>query len=90
MNDSDDAFLERMRALIGRDCLYYGRGCRIVDILTVDGHLVLETRDGPPPIQTDQYGQAAFRANEHIEVPLFGADEDLSVDLLHLLDGLKK
>ncbi|MEA3638853.1 MAG: hypothetical protein VBE63_02790 [Lamprobacter sp.] len=88
-----DAFTQHLRALIGRDCLYFGRDCRIVEILgdsdPDQGHLVLEAFDVVPPIQTDQFGQAVFRANEHIEVPIHGPEGEFSEELMHLLDGLE-
>ncbi len=89
---TDDAFTQRLRSLIGRDCCYYGRDCRIIEILVDNnqdqGHLVLEAFDAVPPIQTDQFGQAVFRANEHIEVPIQGPQGEFSEELMHLLDGL--
>jgi hypothetical protein len=87
MNDS--SFTERLRSLIGRDCRYYGRPCRIVEVLAGEDRLILEARDTLPPIQADQYGQAAFRGNEHIDVRLFDEGEALSEDLLHILEGLR-
>ncbi|MCF7985211.1 MAG: hypothetical protein K9L70_12470 [Thiohalocapsa sp.] len=87
MNDSEP-FIARLRQLIGRDCRYYGRPCRIVEILSAEGRIVLEGREAMPPIQIDQYGQAAFRGNEHIEVPMFNQNSEFSEDLQHLLDGL--
>lgn len=90
---TDDVFTQRLRSLIGRDCCYFGRDCRIVEILpesdTDQGHLVLQAFDALPPIQTDQFGQAVFRANEHIEVPIHGPQGEFSEELMHLLDGLE-
>jgi hypothetical protein len=90
---TDDAFNQRLRSLIGRSCSYFGRDCRIVEILADkdnhQGHLVLEAFDAVPPIQTDQFGQAVFRANEHIEVPIQGPQGEFSEELMHLLDGLE-
>lgn len=90
---TDDAFTHRLRSLIGRNCCYFGRDCRIVEILADSnqdqGHLVLEALDAVPPIQTDQFGQAVFRANEHIEVPIQGPQGDFSEELMHLLDSLE-
>ena len=86
---NDSSFMQRLRRLIGRDCRYLGRRCRLVEILPDEGILVLEVREGIPPIQLDQYGQAAYRANEVTQIPIFGADpEDLSDDLLELLAHL--
>ncbi|MBK5939994.1 hypothetical protein [Halochromatium roseum] len=90
---TNDAFNQRLRSLIGRNCCYFGRDCRIVEILSdsdnEQGHLVLEAFDAVPPIQTDQFGQAVFRANEHIEVPIQGSQGEFSEELMHLLDGLE-
>ena len=89
---SDDPFIQRLRSLIGRDCRYLGRDCRIVEVLSETqaspGQLVLEAIDGLPPIQTDQFGQAVFRANEHIEIPLQGPEGDFSEELMLLLETL--
>lgn len=89
---SDDTFIQRLRALIGRDCSYLGRDCRVVEVLpetdSGPGHLVLEVFDPVPPIQTDQFGQALFRANEHIEVPLSNSQGDFSEELMLFLDSL--
>ena len=66
--------LQRLRKLVGRECRYLGKSCRLVEILAEDGFLVLETRERLPPIQTDQYGQAAYRANDTMQVPIFCRD----------------
>ena len=89
MNDSAP-FINRLHQIIGRDCRFYGRSCRIVEILVDEGRLVLETHESTPPIQADQYGQAAYRANDHIEVALFDQSGELSEDLMHLLDELAR
>lgn len=88
-NLNDSAFMQRLRRLIGRDCSYLGRRCRLVELLADEGTLVLETREGMPPIQTDLYGQAAYRANEVMHIPIFAEDrESISDDLLELLAHL--
>ena len=85
----DSGFLLRLRQLLGRDCDYLGRRCHLVEILREEGVLVLEIRDGTPPIQADQYGHAAYRANEIFQIPIFGENrEQLSDDLLDLLTCL--
>ncbi len=90
MNDADP-FTERLRQLIERNSRnFYGRDCRVVEVLNADARLILETREARPPIQIDQYGQASSRSNEHIEVALFDAAGDLSEELQHLLDGIKR
>lgn len=89
MHDADP-FIERLQQLIGRHCRFYGRDCRVVEVLHADARLVLETEDATPPIQMDQYGQAAYRSNEHIEVALFDTEGELSEELQHLLDGVKR
>ncbi|MGB5830376.1 MAG: hypothetical protein WBG92_00055 [Thiohalocapsa sp.] len=89
MHDAQ-GFTERLRQLIGRDCHYYGRNCRIVEVLPAEARVVLEFRETTPPIQSDQYGQAAYRCNEHLEVPLFDVAGDLSEELIHLLEGVRR
>jgi hypothetical protein len=82
----DSAFIKRLRRLLGRECTYLGQRCRLVEILGDEGSLVLESREEIPPIQTDQYGHPNFRANEVIQVPIFGTDRQrLSDELLDLL-----
>jgi hypothetical protein len=87
MTDTD-TIVEQIRRLIGRDCRFHGRACRIVEVLTTELRVVLEARDETPPIQADQYGRAMYRANEHIEIPLIGQDGEPSAALKHLLDGM--
>jgi hypothetical protein len=87
----DTGFLQRLRRLIGRDCSFLGQRYRLVEVLTDEGTLVLEARGGTPPIQTDQYGQAAFRAHEILHVSIHGPDpEELSDDLMDLLASLSR
>lgn len=82
----DAGFLQRLRKLIGRDCGYLGKRCRLIEILADEGTLVLETREAIPPIQIDQYGQAAYRGNEVVQIPLYGENpEELSDELIELL-----
>jgi hypothetical protein len=108
MTPDERALLDRLRTLIGRDCRYDGRRCRIVEVLAEAdsaapggpppaatrapgppiGRLILEAPEDTPPIQADQYGHAAYRANDLIEVPIHG-DGVLSDDLLRLLEGLR-
>jgi len=48
--------LRRLRGLIGRECTYLGRSCRLLEILAEEGMLVMETRettaDPAGPIRT--------------------------------------
>jgi hypothetical protein len=88
-HNESEPFMQRLRQLIGRECRFYGRPCRVVEILFAERRVVLEARDRLPPILPDQYGQATFRGHEHIEVPMFSGNETFSEDLLHLLDGLR-
>jgi len=83
---NDPGFIQRLRLLIGRNCLYLGRHCQLVEILAEEGTLVLEVREAIPPIQPNLYGQATYRANEVMHVQIFAEDrESLSDDLLELL-----
>lgn len=86
---TDAGFLDRLRVLIGRDCEHLGRHCRLVEILEGEGLVVLEQRDGLPPVQVDQFGQASHRGNEVIQIPIFGADrETFSDELMDLFNCL--
>jgi hypothetical protein len=81
--------LRRLRTLIGNDCIFRGRQYRLIEVLADDCALVLETRGGLPPIQTDQYGQALYRRNDITQVPIFGTDhEGMSEELTELLEQL--
>jgi hypothetical protein len=87
----ESRFTNRLRRLIGRECRYLGRRCRLVEVLGDEGALVLEVQEETPPIQTDQYGHPANRANELLQVAITGSDQsELSeevLELLSLLDG---
>lgn len=72
--ENNRGLLQRLRNLIGRDCQFLGKRCRLVEILADEGVLILETQERLPPIQADQYGQAAYRAKEMMQVPIFGRD----------------
>lgn len=82
----DSAFINRLRRLIGRECHYLGRRCRLIEILGEEGAVVLELQEATPPIQTDQYGHPVHRANELVQIPIAGSDPDKPSDeLLELL-----
>jgi hypothetical protein len=75
-----------LRRLIGRECRYLGRRCRLIEVLGDEGVVVLEMHEETPPIQTDQYGHPVSRANELLQVPIAGSDPgELSDELLDLL-----
>jgi hypothetical protein len=59
-----------------------------VEILAADGRLVLESQDAQPPIQADQYGNAAYRAPDHVELELFTPQGAPTADLSRLLQAL--
>jgi hypothetical protein len=85
----DQEVLRRLRNLIGRNCAYLGRRCLIIDVVSEEGALILETREGPPPIQVDQYGQPTNRANELLQVPIYGSGESwYSEEILDLFASL--
>jgi hypothetical protein len=51
-----------------------------LDILEGDGWeedetLILEAREQLPPIQTNLYGHAAYRANDVLQIPIFDRDQ---------------
>jgi hypothetical protein len=87
-SDVDRNFFDRLRSLIGRDCEYLGEQCRLIAVLPQDGLLVLELRENLPPIQTDQYGQANFRSNEFVQVPIFGTEAALTDEVMDVLTAL--
>lgn len=90
MNDENDlGLLTRLRKLIGRECDFLGKRCRLVEVLTDQGVLILEARERLPPIQTDQYGQAAYRGNDTMQVPIFGPDRSsFSEEIMDLFANL--
>ena len=73
---ADEAFLNRLRGLIGRECEHLGSRCRLLEVLPDEGTIVLERSDPLPAIQTAQYGQASHRAQDIVQIPIFGADRD--------------
>lgn len=89
MTDDDLGLLARLRNLIGRECVFLGKPCRLVEVLADQGVMILEARERLPPIQTDQYGQAAFRANDTIQVRIFGPDpSSFSEEMMDLFASL--
>jgi hypothetical protein len=86
---ANDELLSRLRAHIGRRLQLAGRPWRIVEVLAADGRLVLESQEPEPPIQPDQYGNAAYRAPEHLEVALLTAKGEPSPNLERLLQALE-
>jgi hypothetical protein len=83
--------LQHLRKLVGRDCIYLGKTCRLVELLEAEETLVLEIKEPLPPIQTDQYGQPAFRSNEVLHLPVFGLDHNVPSDeLADLLAGVRE
>lgn len=85
----DRTLLERLRKLIGRDCIYLRKPCVVVDLLVEEALLILEVSESMPPIQTDQFGQANFRANELLQVPVLNSDRSgFSEDILDLFASL--
>jgi hypothetical protein len=87
----DDAgFLLRLRSLIGRECEHLGKRCRLIEIMADEGTLILEAREHLPPIQTDQYGQASYRANDLMQVPIYDGDnrDRFSAEVLDVFASL--
>jgi len=85
-DENNRGLLQRLRKLIGRDCEFLGKHCRLVEILEDEGVLVLETHEQLPPIQKDQYGHASYRANDTMQIPIFGRDgTSFSEEIMDLL-----
>jgi hypothetical protein len=80
--------MTRLRGQVGRRLQLGGRPWRIVEVLASDGHLVLESVDAEPPILPDQYGNAAMRGQEHLELALLTPSGELTADARRLLDAL--
>ncbi len=84
-----DRLVTHLRALLGRRCWYRGKPWRLLDLLPSEGILVIESLETTPPILTDQYGRASHRANQLLQVPIFGPARDLpSAQLQDLLVDL--
>lgn len=79
---------DRLTGLLGRTWRHQGQCWRIIDLLPEAGLLVLESADGLPAIQLDQFGRASHRANELRQIPLFDPGGGLSIDLQALLEDL--
>jgi hypothetical protein len=77
-----------LRGHVGRRVILAGRPWRIVDVLVADGRLVLESQDAEPPIQPDQYGNAAGRGQEHLELALLTTEGEPTEDATRLLAAL--
>ena len=101
MPDADDALLQRLSLLIGREALVEGRRVRVVDVLRENACLVL-SEIGADKMQESLYGQARRRAARHFHIPLQGVlknqlhpvlrallDESEQAELLALLTGLQ-
>jgi hypothetical protein len=87
--ENDQGIMLRLRKLIGRDCEYLGTRCRLVEILADEEVLILEAREHVPPIQMDQYGQAAYRGNDLVQVPIFRRDgTSFSEEIIDLFASL--
>ncbi|MCG6861901.1 MAG: hypothetical protein LJE70_11565 [Chromatiaceae bacterium] len=85
----DRLLLQRLRKLIGRNCDYVGKKCLVVDVLSDEHALILEAREHLPPIQSDQYGRAAHRSNEMLQIPIFDDDRTkFSEELMDLFASL--
>ena len=85
----DPILLQRLRALLGRECLHQGETCRVIDLLPLEGMLVLQSSSARPGIQLDQFGRASHRARAISQIGILGPDgEALSEELQHLVDGL--
>jgi hypothetical protein len=82
--------LTQLRTHLGRRCLHAGRHWRLVEVLAADGRLVLESQEAEPPIQPDQYGNAAFRGPEHVELALFTDQGETTADVARLLQALNR
>ena len=85
----DPILLQRLRALLGRECLHQGETCRVIDLLPLEGMLVLESSSARPGIQLDQFGRASHRAPAISQIGILGPDgKGLSDELRQLVDGL--
>jgi hypothetical protein len=85
----DPQVIRRLRALIGRPCVHEGQACRVLDLLTDEGILVVEFSGTPRDIQLDQFGQASHRGPAVGEIRILGLDgSGLSEELAALLEGL--
>lgn len=86
---SDLVEVQALEALLGRECRYLGRRWRIIDLLFEEGALVLESVEGQPGIQLDQFGRASYRAPDLLQISILElGDEGLPNDLRGLVpDG---
>ena len=85
----DPVLLQRLRALLGRECRHEGETCRVIDLLPLEGVLVLESSSARPGIQLDQFGRASHRAPAISQIGILGPDgKGLSDELRQLVDGL--
>ncbi len=84
----DPRLLDRVSGLLGRQCLYEGESCRVIDLLPAEGVLALETSSVRPGIQLDQFGRASHRAPAIRQIRILGPDgQGLSAEIEQLLEA---
>lgn len=81
------ALIHRLTALVGRTWRHRGRCWRVIDLLPDAGLVVLESTDGPPMIQLDQFGRPSHCAPELRQILMFQPDGDGPSDELRDLLG---
>jgi hypothetical protein len=85
----DPQLIARLKALIGQPVTHEGQACRVLDLLTAEGLLILEVTDSPPGIQLDQFGHASHRGPILGQIPILGQDgSGPSEALAALLEGV--
>lgn len=63
--------MRALRQQLGRELVYEGRPYSLAEVLLDEAALVLKTHSRLPPIQLDQYGRAAHRADAFITLSVF-------------------
>ncbi len=81
--------IPKLQEFLGRELIYSGTACRVIEILEEDPALVLEDRGDSRIIQANQYGEARRRAPRTFTVPLLNVRRDgLNPALLELVNSL--
>ncbi|MCW8889935.1 MAG: hypothetical protein OQL20_04670 [Sedimenticola sp.] len=85
---NDQAFLQRIRTLIGSHFMYEGREWVLHEVLSDEGSVVLADPSSQAIIQANLFGEPSRKGPETTLVPLYGDTPDtLSDALLELLSN---
>lgn len=79
--------IHRVANLIGQTWRHRGHCWRVIDLLPEAGLVVLESTDGAPTIQLDQFGRPSHCAPALRQIAMFEPDGDRPTEALVTLLG---